>query len=85
MTTDDFKRMISEGIPETLPDPKTYDPSQNHAPKRKDILNPQEKKLAIKNALLVPGRSSRLRGSAVTAGKPSLNSISHSYLRLELS
>jgi len=51
MTTDDFKRMISEGIPETLPDPKTYDPSLNHAPKRKDILNPQEKKLAIKNAL----------------------------------
>ncbi|MBS1114251.1 MAG: urocanate hydratase, partial [Nitrospirae bacterium] len=51
MTTDDFKRMISEGIPETLPDPKTYDPSLNHVPKRKDILNPQEKKLAIKNAL----------------------------------
>ena len=51
MTTADFKKMISEGIPDTLPDPKPYDTSLNHAPKRKDILNLQEKKLAIKNAL----------------------------------
>jgi len=51
MTIADFKRMISEGIPETLPDPKPYDTSLNHAPKRKDILNSQEKMLAIKNAL----------------------------------
>jgi urocanate hydratase len=51
MTTADFKRMISEGIPEILPDPKAYDQNQNHAPKRKDILSPYEKKLAVKNAL----------------------------------
>jgi urocanate hydratase len=43
--------MISEGIPETLPEPKPYDLNINHAPKRKDILTPEEKKLAIKNAL----------------------------------
>ena len=43
--------MISEGIPEILPDPKPYDQNLNHAPKRKDILTPDEKKLAIKNAL----------------------------------
>ncbi|MBP1674393.1 MAG: urocanate hydratase, partial [Bacteroidetes bacterium] len=51
MTTTDLKRMISEGIPEKLPDPKPYDQSLNHAPKRKDILSAEEKKLAIKNAL----------------------------------
>jgi len=51
MTTADFKRMISEGIPEILPDPKPYDHSLNHAPKRKEILTPREKTLAIKNAL----------------------------------
>ena len=51
MTTADFNRMISEGIPEKLPEPKPYDHNLNHAPKRKDILSPVEKKLAIKNAL----------------------------------
>ena len=51
MANDDFKKSISEGIPSVLPPPKPYDPEVNHAPKRKDILNPAEKKLAIKNAL----------------------------------
>jgi urocanate hydratase len=51
MTTADFRRMIVEGIPETLPAPKPYDQNLNHAPRRKDILSPEEKKLAIKNAL----------------------------------
>ena len=51
MTTADFKKMISEGIPEVLPDPKPYDRNLNHAPKRKDILSHVEKKLAVKNAL----------------------------------
>ena len=51
MTTADFKKMIIEGIPEKLPDPKPYDQNLNHAPKRKDILSPDEKKLALKNAL----------------------------------
>ena len=51
MTPSEFKKMISEGIPELLPDPKRYDRNLNHAPKRKDILSAQEKKLAVKNAL----------------------------------
>jgi urocanate hydratase len=51
MTTTEFQRMVSEGIPETLPEPKQFDKNLNHAPKRKDILSAGEKKLAIKNAL----------------------------------
>jgi urocanate hydratase len=47
----DLKIMIAEGIPEDLPDPKPYDNTLNHAPKRKDILNSSEKRLAVKNAL----------------------------------
>ena len=46
-----FKEQILEGIPEVLPQPKAYEPQINHAPKRKDILSPEEKKLALKNAL----------------------------------
>src|SRR5690606_23046035 len=42
---------IKEGIPKVLPLPKPYDSSINHAPKRKDILSSEEKKLALKNAL----------------------------------
>lgn len=51
MTLQEFQQSIREGIPDTLPAPKPYDPDINHAPKRKDILNPQEKKLALRNAL----------------------------------
>jgi urocanate hydratase len=51
MSTDDFKKLISEGIPSELPPVKPYDENLNHAPKRKDILNNDEKRLAIKNAL----------------------------------
>ncbi len=51
MTTTEFRRMISEGIPKVLPELKPYDGNLNHAPKRKDILSPEEKKLAVKNAL----------------------------------
>lgn len=47
----DFQRQILEGIPDVLPPKKEYDPSINHAPKRKDILSEAEKRLAIRNAL----------------------------------
>jgi urocanate hydratase len=47
----DFKNAILEGIPSKLPAAKAYDPQVNHAPKRKDILSPVEKKLALRNAL----------------------------------
>ena len=51
MTTEEFRKAIQEGIPEELPEPKAYDESINHAPKRKDILSDKEKALALKNAL----------------------------------
>lgn len=46
-----FKEQIREGIPEILPQPKPYDTEVNHAPKRKEILSADEKKLALRNAL----------------------------------
>ena len=46
-----LKEEILQGIPAELPEPKPYDTSVNHAPRRKDILSPEEKVLAIKNAL----------------------------------
>jgi len=46
-----FKEQIQQGIPNVLPQPKPYEPQINHAPKRKEILSADEKKLAIRNAL----------------------------------
>jgi len=46
-----FQKAVLEGIPDELPEAQTYDPGVSHAPKRKDILSPEEKKLAVKNAL----------------------------------
>jgi len=51
MTDTEFKKAILAGIPSTLPAKKEYEAAINHAPKRKDILNEKEKKLALKNAL----------------------------------
>jgi urocanate hydratase len=51
MTTAEFRSAIQEGIPTSLPEKKSYDPSVNHAPKRKAILSNPEKKLALQNAL----------------------------------
>ncbi len=46
-----FKDLVAEGIPEKLPDVKEYDYHINHAPRRKQILDREGKKLALKNAL----------------------------------
>jgi len=46
-----FKELIQQGIPDVLPDKRDYEPSINHAPKRKDILSKDEKELALRNAL----------------------------------
>ena len=46
-----FQEEIQQGIPENLPEKKNYPKGVNKAPKRKDILNKEEKKLAIRNAL----------------------------------
>ncbi|HCW06761.1 MAG TPA: urocanate hydratase, partial [Cytophagales bacterium] len=51
ITTLSFKDEILQGIPDELPEVKPYDHAVSHAPKRKDILSVDEKKLALKNAL----------------------------------
>jgi urocanate hydratase len=46
-----FQQQILQGIPTELPPAKPYDTTINHAPKRKKTLNPEETKLALRNAL----------------------------------
>jgi urocanate hydratase len=46
-----FQQQIQQGIPSELPQIKSMDTSVSHAPKRKEILSDEEKKLALKNAL----------------------------------
>lgn len=48
---EEFRNAIRAGIPETLPPPRERNPEVPHAPVRKDILDPEEKKLALRNAL----------------------------------
>ncbi len=47
----DFKSRILEGIPSELPELRPYPQNANRAPKRKDILTKEEKRLAVRNAL----------------------------------
>ncbi|MBE6195946.1 MAG: urocanate hydratase [Rikenellaceae bacterium] len=51
MTLEQFRKDIVAGIPDVLPAPKPYDPTVNHAPRRKEILTDEERVLALKNAL----------------------------------
>jgi urocanate hydratase len=51
MPMSELKKLISEGIPSELPGVKPFNDLINHAPRRKDILSTDEKKLAVKNAL----------------------------------
>ncbi len=46
-----FQEQIIQGIPDYIPEAKPYESDVNHAPKRKQILSTQEKKLAVRNAL----------------------------------
>ncbi|QKJ62717.1 urocanate hydratase [Flavobacterium sp. M31R6] len=46
-----FQEQIQQGIPSILPQPKPYEANINHAPKRKEILSDDDKKLALRNAL----------------------------------
>ena len=50
-TSQSFKDQIRQGIPSELPPSRKRNPEYSHAPDRKDILSPAEKKLAIRNAL----------------------------------
>ena len=47
----DFKTRIQNGIPTELPQKKGQHSNVSHAPKRKEILSVEEKRLAIRNAL----------------------------------
>jgi len=47
----DFKAQVLAGIPSTLPAKRDRNPMFNHAPVRRSVLNTEEKKLSIKNAL----------------------------------
>lgn len=51
MTIQEIQEDIKNGIPKNIPPKKEYESGINHAPKRKDILSAEEKKLALKNAL----------------------------------
>ncbi len=51
MTNEQFAAEIRAGIPDVLPQAKPYDNEINHAPRRKEILTPEEKRLALRNAL----------------------------------
>lgn len=51
MTLEQFQAAIKQGIPNEIPAIKLYDTEINHAPKRKEILSKDEKKLALRNAL----------------------------------
>jgi len=51
MHAEEIKAAILEGIPTKLPEKKVLDPELNHAPKRRDVLSPEEKKLALRNTL----------------------------------
>ncbi|MFB6257121.1 MAG: urocanate hydratase [Flavobacteriales bacterium] len=50
-TSNRLKEMILEGIPDPVPEPRDLDPTLDHAPKRKESLNEEEKRLALRNAL----------------------------------
>jgi urocanate hydratase len=51
LTSSSFKELVLRGIPDELPEAKPFEANVNHAPRRKDILSPAEKKLAVRNAL----------------------------------
>jgi urocanate hydratase len=47
----DFKRLVAEGIPDTLPAMPPVEPGVDHAPGRRRSLSPAEEALALRNAL----------------------------------
>ena len=51
MTKEEFHAAIRAGIPDKLPEARSYDPEVNHAPRRKHILTHEEERLALRNAL----------------------------------
>ena len=50
-TPSDFQAQIRAGIPDALPEPPPADPDVSRAPRRPMLLSPDEKALALRNAL----------------------------------
>lgn len=48
-----FQQHILQGIPAILPEVKPYEKEINHAPKRKDILNNEEKSWLLKTLYVI--------------------------------
>ena len=55
MTLAEFQQDIRAGIPDTLPALQPYDTHVSHAPKRKDILTPEEKQALFENTARAMG------------------------------
>ena len=51
MTREEFQQQIRQGIPASLPPRPAEDPTVNRAPARPMLLNHEEKKLSLRNAL----------------------------------
>jgi urocanate hydratase len=51
VSLDAFRASIAEGIPDTLPPVPPPDDSVSHAPRRRAVLSPEERQLAVRNAL----------------------------------
>lgn len=51
MTKEEFQKEIQQGIPAEIPSGPAAETGINHAPKRKQILSEEERKLALRNAL----------------------------------
>lgn len=51
LSKEEFQNLVKEGIPSALPPAIVRDETVSHAPVRKDILDREEKALALKNAL----------------------------------
>ncbi len=78
MTKIEFQNQILEGIPNTLPTAPQWDDQVSHAPKRKDILNEAEKKLALRNALRY--FPSQLHGELIGEFKQELEDTGRIYM-----
>ena len=64
-----FKDKISLGIPTELPAPREYPSGINRAPKRKDVLSKDEKRLAVRKCIAIFSiRMARNSGTRILKG-----------------
>ncbi len=73
-----FQEEIKLGIPANLPNAPKWDDGINHAPRRKEILNEAERKLALRNALRYFPKS--LHAQLLPEFKDELNQYGRIYM-----